>query len=210
MNWSSWFWRWIDVRERVGGDGGGEQRGRSSRATCRPGPSRAGFCAWSMRSLSVSCSLQLARRARLCVVLRRLAAYALHLSRTPSASAIEARAVVVPFQGPCTMMFTAGVKLSFVTAPATGWDEAWPLSWPDLQAGCALGGLADLVGLDQRGGRDRRGAEGARDGRAAGRRVRRPEADERLRAVARAARGRPGERDRDGDDDRAQRRSTSV
>ena len=28
------------------------------------------------------------------------------------------------------MMLTAGVKLSFVTAPATAWDETWPLSWP--------------------------------------------------------------------------------
>ena len=28
------------------------------------------------------------------------------------------------------MMLTAGVKLSFVTAPGTGCDEAWPLSEP--------------------------------------------------------------------------------
>ena len=28
------------------------------------------------------------------------------------------------------MMLTAGVKLSFVTAPATGCDEAWPFSAP--------------------------------------------------------------------------------
>ena len=31
------------------------------------------------------------------------------------------------------MMLTAGVKLSFVTAPATGCDEAWPLSCPALR-----------------------------------------------------------------------------
>src|SRR4051794_21790240 len=30
------------------------------------------------------------------------------------------------------MMFTAGVKLSFVTAPATACAEAWPLSAPAL------------------------------------------------------------------------------
>ena len=64
------------------------------------------------------------------MVFRRSAAYTLHLSRTPSARAMEALAVVAPFHGPATTMFTAGVKLSFVTAPATGWDEACPLRSP--------------------------------------------------------------------------------
>ncbi len=34
------------------------------------------------------------------------------------------------------MMLTAGVKLSFVTAPGTGCEEAWPLSAPGLSPAC--------------------------------------------------------------------------
>ena len=34
------------------------------------------------------------------------------------------------------MMLTAGVKLSFVTAPATACDEAWPFSAPGFMPAC--------------------------------------------------------------------------
>ena len=185
MNWSSWFWRWVMLESVLAATVDASSCTSRERAV---GLHLASVvCAWASRWSSDFCSAS-SRPRRRCVISRgRRTCY------SPSARRGRASrprcAVLSPVNGPWTMILTAGVKLSFVTAPATACDEAWPASSPRFRPRPARPRDAPLL-LDQGGRRDRRGAEGARDGRAAGRRVGRAEAQQRRRAVGRVpARG---------------------
>ena len=134
-----------DVRERVRGDASrraARSVDESDVSACTVAEQRLGLpepvvervCSLELAARAASSCRPQARRRRSCCT-RRARPRPGRATPEPSSR---------PSTGPCTMMFTAGVKLSFVTAPATACDEACPLRAPDLQPGCALRGLADL------------------------------------------------------------------